>query len=797
MRPIRLEMEGFTSFRDRTVVDFEDTDLFVLTGPTGAGKSSVIDAMTFALYGSIPRLDHLGLVAPVISRGMLQASVRLDFAVGAHRYTAVRVVRATMGNATTREARLEDSGGNTLAGGPDDLTSEVVKILGLSFDQFTKSVVLPQGDFADLLHEKAGKRQKMLERLLGTELFGRLAMRARERGTQADVAARLRQNDLERLENEGITPEARDGALQRAQKLDRLGKRIEGQQPEIECLEEKMRLVAQRVLEIEARLNVLSGVRIPNDVPELAGKIAEGRGTLDQVKEAHTKSMEERRHIQNDLDGQPKEADLKLDLQRYEDLEKARRKGDEETSGLKKEQANLKISQAKVEKARRRVEDAEQAKRLMEDEHRAYHLASGLTTGDQCPVCHQDVVEPPVLEVPGEIKEVETQLGEAKENRKRAETKLVDAQSAVAARKGSFKHWEDQVKLLESELKDADSREDLEASLGQVLTAAGALRKANAKEKKVRDQLIKAEGVVNTLEVDEKRAWQDYDNQRDLLAGMQPPAAERDDLAAAWQGLVAWSGEQAKEQGAFHGEAKENRKTAESQLNQTRSSIAKWCRDGGVEVADGEEPLTACSRELGRQTERADQIKQGLREIERKRGELKRLQEESRVAADLARHLDARNFERWLMAQVLDQLCVGASRELRKLSSDSYSLDRDPGNNFIVVDHRNADERRPVKTLSGGETFLASLSLALALSEDLADLAVGGAPRLEALFLDEGFGTLDTDTLGVVITAIEELGSRGRMVGIVTHVKELAESIPVRYEVIKEGNRSSIERIEA
>ena len=63
MRPIRLEMEGFTSFRDHTVVDFEDADLFVLTGPTGAGKSSVIDAITFALYGSVSRLDDRRAVA--------------------------------------------------------------------------------------------------------------------------------------------------------------------------------------------------------------------------------------------------------------------------------------------------------------------------------------------------------------------------------------------------------------------------------------------------------------------------------------------------------------------------------------------------------------------------------------------------------------------------------------------------------------------------------------------------------------------------------------------------------------
>jgi len=82
MRPRRLEFEGFTAFRDRTVIDFEGADLFALCGPTGAGKTTVIDGITFALYGKVPRLDDLRAVAPVISQGRVEARVRLDFTVG-------------------------------------------------------------------------------------------------------------------------------------------------------------------------------------------------------------------------------------------------------------------------------------------------------------------------------------------------------------------------------------------------------------------------------------------------------------------------------------------------------------------------------------------------------------------------------------------------------------------------------------------------------------------------------------------------------------------------------------------
>ena len=119
MRPNRLEIEGFGTFRDRTVVDFANLDLVAFVGPTGSGKSTVIDAITFALYGSVARYDNSSLVAPVIHQLSAEAKVRFDFEIGGEDYTAVRVVRRRKSKpgagpqATTREARLERLDGGT------------------------------------------------------------------------------------------------------------------------------------------------------------------------------------------------------------------------------------------------------------------------------------------------------------------------------------------------------------------------------------------------------------------------------------------------------------------------------------------------------------------------------------------------------------------------------------------------------------------------------------------------------------------------------------------------------------
>ena len=400
-------------------------------------------------------------------------------------------------------------------------------------------------------------------------------------------------------------------------------------------------------------------------------------------------------------------------------------------------------------------------------------------------------------QIAGWCRDAKVDVGDGEEPLTRAAKELTQAKAAEAAQRQSLGHWQSRIRDLESELAAAPPREQVEASLEQIRDAARALQEANENEENALERANESQELLDPLEEKAKGAWREYGRRRDRLAEMEPPAPDGEDLAAAWDDLASWAQNRAEEERALHEQARRARETAASALDERREQIAGWCRDAKVDVGDGEEPLTACGREQGLQAAEIKRIEQILQEMKRKQEELKRLQKEATVAGDLARHLNALNFEGWLMAQVLKQLCKGATQELRKLSNDSYSLDLDGRNNFVVVDHRNADERRPVKTLSGGETFLASLSLALALSEHLSDLAVGGAAKLEALFLDEGFGTLDTETLDSVISAIEELGSRGRLVGVVTHVKELAERIPVRYEVTKEGNRSSIERVVA
>ena len=193
MRPVLLEMNGFASFREPTSLSFVDADYFALVGPTGAGKSTVIDALTFALYGSVARWDREGLVAPALAPTVNRGTVRLLFDVAGARYSVVRELRRGGGKnpiVQVRSVRLERLVDPGALGGAEDetevvaadsaVTPEIERLLGLSFKHFCTCVALPQGAFAEFLHATAGERQKILMKLLGLEVYERIQRRAND-----------------------------------------------------------------------------------------------------------------------------------------------------------------------------------------------------------------------------------------------------------------------------------------------------------------------------------------------------------------------------------------------------------------------------------------------------------------------------------------------------------------------------------------------------------------------------------------------------------------------------------------
>jgi exonuclease SbcC len=196
---------------------------------------------------------------------------------------------------------------------------------------------------------------------------------------------------------------------------------------------------------------------------------------------------------------------------------------------------------------------------------------------------------------------------------------------------------------------------------------------------------------------------------------------------------------------------------------------------------------------FGREKQLEEQIVRMKQRLERSRELRAQLASEEtalRLYDLLAGDLRSDKFQAFVLHEVFTELVQGASDRLLKLTQERYSL-RYNDDEIRVVDHDNADETRISDTLSGGETFLTSLALALELSDQV-QRAVG-AVNLDSLFIDEGFGTLDPDTLALVSETLQGLRVGGRMVGIITHIPELRDEFAQQVIVTKHQGYSTVE----
>ncbi|MBM4420879.1 MAG: SMC family ATPase, partial [Chloroflexi bacterium] len=204
MRPRILRVKGFTAFRDEQVLDLGGLDLFAIAGPTGAGKSSLLDAMTYALFGKVERVGDQ--VTQLISHGLPALFVELEFDVGG---TPYRVARRAQTKGASR-AILEQGGGGgawtPIADQSREVTRRVEALIGLDYGAFTRAVLLPQGKFDQFLSGKPDERRRILTELLDLGLFERMAKTAGSLARDAEADAAMKRALLER-EYRGATTE--------------------------------------------------------------------------------------------------------------------------------------------------------------------------------------------------------------------------------------------------------------------------------------------------------------------------------------------------------------------------------------------------------------------------------------------------------------------------------------------------------------------------------------------------------------------------------------------------------------
>jgi exonuclease SbcC len=821
VRPLRLDLAGFAVFREPTTVDFTDTDFFVLVGPTGSGKSTVLDAICFALYGTVPRWAGARGIANALAPSATEARVRLVFESAGARYVATRVVRRDgRGGVKTGNAGLQlmppgfdvtrlDTGmapedlGEVVAGTPAEMEQAVLEAVGLPFEQFTKCVVLPQGQFADFLHAKPAHRQQILVNLLGLGVYENIQKKASARASTAE--AHLAAVDQLLAGLSGVDDEAVAAADAHLARMRVLAGAVDAARPELDRAHRAVVTAEQALADLDAEIAALGGLQPPSEVDAVSRALAASRAGAAEAAEAVTVAEEREEKLRAALAAAGDPAALGLLLRAHAEADRLTTEARTLAGAVGRAEETHAAALAALEQARKAAVQAdaelEAARRAFGEAQtadRAAALRAQLTAGAPCPVCEQTVATAPAVpadsavaaaqaagqaaraaaDAAGEVvagrdralREAERELDRLRLRRDQLETQLADLAGQVAGSPGP-----------------AALRRDLAA----VTALRGQLDEAGAAVRTAREAARRARAGVEAAEERMRLAWRQFDRVRDELARFGPPAADRDDVARAWTQLNGWAEGEAHRRDAARAGVAAEVESARSAVRAADEAMAALFAAEGLTAGDDPARTAAVA------VERAEADRRRLLERREQAGQLTaqraRHERDARVARALAGHLRATNFERWLLAEALDMLVDGASGILRELSGGQYELTHDKGE-FFVVDHHDAGLRRAVRTLSGGETFQASLALALALSEQLAGLSTTSA-SLESIVLDEGFGTLDSASLDTVAATLENLAASGdRMVGVVTHVPALAERVPVRFEIRKDARTARVER---
>jgi len=874
VKPRRLEIEGLRSYRKKQVVEFESQGLMAITGATGAGKSSLLEAMMFALYGV-----HSGNSKSnkeLIGDRSEEMAVTLEFEVQGKIYTAHRAV-----GRKNQSSFVLAEGGKVLCHDGNRMTAEVTALLGLDEEQFKKTVFLPQGAFQSFLTSRPKERTELLKRLLHIEPLDALEARVglwlgqvrqvldRAEGSRsrfaADPLAAL--NEARSLLQGALVVElARQAAFERFSE-------VRGQLGQSEQLEQQLRqrftvlqgfellhafdeerltalaaLLGGQLAAVEAELLACSeGLKVwcAGAPTHTAAQLTQAR--RDQAE--HQRLQQEGERLQAELEDllseqaelvgplaqarsavdevQPRLAELRgalrdaqaaaLELTRLREqrgvLESRRIAGVEEVGRLA---GVLDSSRVGLEEARARWREGE-----------LWRICEGHAGGQPCPVCTQDLPldwQPPREPVGLDLEQVERAFAEAQSRWQRAESLLHSLEQQLEALPSAFEvaplePLQQELALLE---KESTERVRRLASLD------GELRKVNQllTQRQLRlPELVAALqrqpallGDLDQLE-GQRAAW-DEENFRlrqlelELRGQVQKLQREQADqvdrpvreleflrrqcaqaLGCEDLSLAALLAELASQQ-ALAALSLERNLSLRADLGERLRSLllesgllrweeaAGWLREAQDQASRARHQVELAERQLAEVAE-LDRLLVPARVQMEKISLLSRLLGHQRAKGSKM------TFPQWYMQQRQGELLSLASHHLEALSAGQFRFeeDMDDAQSFRVMDMFSGVPRG-VTTLSGGETFLASLSLAVALAE----LVGRRGGQLQALFLDEGFGTLSAECLDRALSALEQLAAQGRLIGLISHVPLVAERVEHLWWVRKTPSGSEIVR---
>lgn len=900
MRISSLEFEGFGPYKEAQFIDFDqlgESGLFLINGPTGAGKSTIIDAICFALYGKLASDEaDSGRMRSDFCGPRDRTRVELVFESAAGRFRVERnpeyMRSKSRGNGETREHAecklhriLPGGGEETIAYQVASANRELAERVGLTRDQFVQTVVLPQGKFAQFLNADTKDRELILKSIFRTELFERVAdtlkLRAIESAKKRDDITREIEwavrgvGDLRDASEEDLTL-----CLEFARTLldDQLREVVSGwrlhlmdsndlaqtaseearasfhQADQIRDLargeHEAFVAASEAVSELQSAEESLKGARIDcttgvalvvgttiaidnstdislwrTRIKEAADIAHELRALLEEEKKVsawpaevarrtdeicslreQANGLEERQRELPGLIAEQEEArraspaaqetmEFERESQSLDTREEIRCKRDQ----LVSTRADL---QSAIDRASKAAELAAQEAERAGENYRAgiaAHLASELSENAPCAVCGSTIHPMPAEHVTAAVTFEEFQAHQ--QDSVRAHQELDDAKRILDKRDEEIEHLQERIKSTPEE--DTRARKQLEIWKANLEERTEAARLADVRLPELRDQEKKVAFEISEITKDIALKQQQVDAESEIVEALSVQLDEargsfRDvhqrlqaikSLVAAMESLI----------GALEAVDVAQRKGEAAQTNLAAFGVREGFGDQQAaqqywDEAKGKDN-EATSEFLRTQGElkQFDERVSALDDLISKRAELVEGDRDLQILAETFNPSRGNDYglHIYVLRTKFDTVMALANRRLEALLNGRYRLikEDDIGGDGrklhgldVAVEDALTGKVRSAKSLSGGESFCASLALALGLSDAVQSNA--GGIRIDSLFIDEGFGSLDSSQLDEVMNMLNHLSSHGRRVGLISHVDSMKEAVIERINVL-------------
>lgn len=919
MRPLKLTLSAFGPYAGRTVLELDKLGtqgLYLISGDTGAGKTTLFDAITFALYGE-PSGENRD---PSMLRSQYAAAdtpteVELVFAYGGETYRVRRNPEYTRparrgGGMTTQKADAElTCPDGHLVTKAREVTAAVVSIIGLDHAQFSRIAMIAQGDFLKLLLASTDDRKAIFRQIFVTAPYQALQERLKaasgELSGQCDTlrqsvrqylagvrcgADNVRRLELEKARAGQLPPDEtfalletlvkEDAAaqIQRQAALDAAEKRLAalsallGQAEEIEktrralataqaavaTAEQEARtraatLAAEQARQPERDALAAAATTARNELPRY-DELEAAKTTLDTLKKREAEQRQTRAAQQSQLaQAQAALASAKQELDGLKDSGAEKEKTAALLAQVDRRQTALAAiarGMADGKKLRQAYEAAKTAylaaqaaaagkqetytrkNRAFLDEQ-AGVLAQTLQDGQPCPVCGA-TVHPRRAAVSAQAP-TEAELEQARRESETARNTAADASAKAADWKGQLHTKSAEVMKQCADLLGPcpahEAQERVEAAQAenaqttrQLSAALAGIQKRMARKAELEQAVPRREAAAKALE---SAAAETEKSFAALSERIRAAEASLQKLTAELKYPRKAQAETALRELEQHRAALQKAlETAQAACRQTQSAsdtlrgqIAGLQKQlAGAPAVD----MSACREEQAALLVQKQAANQALTALAARLQANQTALENIRAQSETLAHTEHKwawvkalsntangnisgkekiMLETYVQTAYFDRVVARANTRFMVMSGGQYELKRrteaennrsQSGLELDVIDHYNGTERS-VKTLSGGESFLASLSLALGLSDEIQSSA--GGIRLDSMFVDEGFGTLDEDALQQAMKALAGLTEGHRLVGIISHVAELKERIDRQIVVTKDrtgGSRAQV-----